>query len=69
MESKHEDTPPSPDEEPEGVIDQFTFRIWQIVHAYVDRYAIYPRTRWIVAGLVFLVYVYRAYINQGMGAA
>ncbi len=63
-----EPTPPQPEatEEPEGAIDKFTFKIWQYTQVYVDRYAIYPKWRWLAAGVLFLFYVYRAYINQGM---
>ncbi len=54
-----------PEEEQGGVIERIYFSMWQNVQTMVDRYAIYPRSRWLTTGLLFVVYVYRAYINQG----
>lgn len=53
------------EEEPEGFVERIYFAAWQNVQRIVDRYAIYPKSRWLVTGLLFLIYVYRAYINQG----
>jgi len=70
MDTQAEYNPPQHNEnqepEPEGPIDKLTFKMWQYVQIYVDRYAIYPKERWLVAGILFIIYIYRAYINQGI---
>ncbi len=56
-------TPPG--EESSGIIDGATYFVWHKVQWVVDRLAIYPVTRWLMALVLLIFYVYRAIINQG----
>eukprot|EP00826_Nyctotherus_ovalis_P066740 TRINITY_DN9897_c0_g7_i2.p1 TRINITY_DN9897_c0_g7~~TRINITY_DN9897_c0_g7_i2.p1 ORF type:complete len:134 (+),score=22.66 TRINITY_DN9897_c0_g7_i2:69-470(+) len=55
--------------EPEGFVEKVSFKLWQFVQVYVDRFSIYPKLRWLFAVLLLGVYAYRAYVNNGMVSA
>eukprot|EP00826_Nyctotherus_ovalis_P037182 TRINITY_DN3377_c0_g1_i2.p2 TRINITY_DN3377_c0_g1~~TRINITY_DN3377_c0_g1_i2.p2 ORF type:complete len:186 (-),score=35.48 TRINITY_DN3377_c0_g1_i2:135-692(-) len=65
-ETNHQDPNLNNPEQEEGPIDQITSKISSYIQLYVDRYVIYPKARWVFAGVVFLIYVYRAYVNNGL---
>ena len=58
--------PSDNEEQPDGIIDKINFKIWQHTQVYVDYYSIYPKSRWFAAFLLLLIYIYRAFINDGI---
>ena len=51
----------------EGSIDKVSFRLWVLIQSYIDRLSIYSKFRWLLAGILMGIYIYRAYINNGIG--
>ena len=52
--------------EHDGFVDKVSFELWRFIQAHVDRFSIYPKSRWIFALCLLGIYAYRAYINNGM---
>ena len=53
-------------EEDKTMIDNAIYYAWRRLQSLIDRLAIYPCARWLIALIFFSVFVYRAAINDGM---